>query len=300
MAKLPIGNKIWSDRINARWDAAAGGAIKGFIETGILLEQAHANLGDTEYDDMLEKRLRFGIRTAEKLRALAKHDEWLATHVSLLPPHWSTLYDVTRLPLEVRDNLIKDGTINPDMERKDVPKPRQETAGRTKPRPKVTDAEYHDVTASPDPKPEIGDATDSQPREEVPEASRGKTAPAAEEDPVEAGGAEWKPPHFDAAMKAMEQAERVALGFSPSDAAGKAAVPPRDGMDPASMFANGLTIAMAAHGVLSGHEFARCWPNDLPLLSDELSKFCDWLLVFEEEYRLRYGDGNDAALRAAE
>jgi hypothetical protein len=73
-----------------------------------------------------------------------------------------------------------------------------------------------------------------------------------------------------------------------------------DPNDPVSVFANALKMAMAAHGVLSGYEFARCWPNDLPLLSDELSKFCDWLLVFEEEFRVRYKAGNDAALQAAE
>jgi hypothetical protein len=84
--------------------------------------------------------------------------------------------------------------------------------------------------------------------------------------------------------------------------------PPRKGMvaywvdpdDPVSAFAHGLKMAMTAHGVLSGYEFARCWPNDLPLLSDELSRFCDWLLVFEEEFRGQYKVGNDAALQAAE
>jgi hypothetical protein len=58
--------------------------------------------------------------------------------------------------------------------------------------------------------------------------------------------------------------------------------------DPVSWFANGLTMAIQAHRVLSPKEFARCWPVIMPLHPDELSKFCDRLLVFEDEYREQY------------
>jgi hypothetical protein len=70
--------------------------------------------------------------------------------------------------------------------------------------------------------------------------------------------------------------------------------------DPVSVFANGLAMAMKANRVLNPETFVRCWPQDLPMLSDELNKFCDWLLDFEAAFRAQYKHGNDAALRAAE
>jgi hypothetical protein len=47
-------------------------------------------------------------------------------------------------------------------------------------------------------------------------------------------------------------------------------------------------MAIQADRVLATKEFARCWPVVMPLHPDELSKFCDWLLVFEDEYRAQH------------
>jgi hypothetical protein len=79
---------------------------------------------------------------------------------------------------------------------------------------------------------------------------------------------------------------------------------PTDGMvpywvdlnDPVSFFANGLAMAMKASRVLQPETFARYWPKNMPLRSEELNEFCNWL----SEFRARYKRGNDAALRAAE
>jgi hypothetical protein len=79
-----------------------------------------------------------------------------------------------------------------------------------------------------------------------------------------------------------------------------APTPPREGMvsywvdpaDPVSVFANGLTMAMWVSQVLPPDEFARRWPENIPLPPEELNKFCDLLMDFESEFR--------AALRAAE
>jgi len=43
-----------------------------------------------------------------------------ATHVSLLPPHWGTLYELTKLPDDVFAAKLADGSIYPEMQRKDV------------------------------------------------------------------------------------------------------------------------------------------------------------------------------------
>jgi hypothetical protein len=244
-SNISVGNQGWIDRINAAWHKAA----TAYIDIGNLLIDAKKTVSHGDWADLLGK-LDFDKRTAQKLMEIAR-DERLSnpSHATLLPKHWTTLYELSKLPDAEFERALNEGAITKNTQRAEVKRLRGQT-------PKVTDAEYHDVTDSD------RHLADSQPREAVPDAPRGNTAPAAEEDPVEAGGAEWKPPHFT---------------------------------DPVSAFANGLTMAMAAHGALAADEFARCWPNDMPLHPDELSKFVDWLLIFEDEHRARY-----AALRAAE
>jgi hypothetical protein len=41
-------------------------------------------------------------------------------HVSALPPHWGTLYELNKVPVALLEQHIKDGTIHPGMERKDA------------------------------------------------------------------------------------------------------------------------------------------------------------------------------------
>ena len=68
---------------------------------------------------MVENDLPFGARSARMLMAIAR-DERIRKHVSVLPPHWGTLAELTKLPPEVFAAKIADGTINPEMQRKDV------------------------------------------------------------------------------------------------------------------------------------------------------------------------------------
>jgi hypothetical protein len=41
-------------------------------------------------------------------------------HVNALPPSMCTLYELTKLPEEILRQKLKDGSINPKLERKDV------------------------------------------------------------------------------------------------------------------------------------------------------------------------------------
>jgi hypothetical protein len=43
-----------------------------------------------------------------------------ATHVSHLPPSWGTLHELTKVEPAVLKAAIKDGRVNPKMERKEV------------------------------------------------------------------------------------------------------------------------------------------------------------------------------------
>jgi len=60
-------------------------------------------------------------RTARRLMAVAQHPVIAkGTHASLLPPSWTTLYELTRLPEETLEAKIAEGVIHAGIERKDA------------------------------------------------------------------------------------------------------------------------------------------------------------------------------------
>jgi hypothetical protein len=132
MAKgLSVGTKIWADQINGAWQSS----IDGIFETGRLLIRAkEAITHPPDFEKMIDGQLRFSGSTARRLMGIAK-DERLCAHVHEVPPHWGTLYELTKLDDEAFDEALKEGLINPDMERKDVPKrPKNEqVVDRSKP-----------------------------------------------------------------------------------------------------------------------------------------------------------------------
>lgn len=105
----------YAERINAAWRQS----VQGVIEAGRLLAQAKAELSADFYKQMIEQHLPFVRRTADRLIAISQ-DERIATHASLMPPSWTTMYELTRLDDEAFTARIDDGTINAEMERKDV------------------------------------------------------------------------------------------------------------------------------------------------------------------------------------
>ena len=63
----------------------------------------------------------FGQRTAEMLMEIADHPILSnPKFVSHLPPSWGTLHEMTHIPEEELEKLIENGTINPDIRRRDV------------------------------------------------------------------------------------------------------------------------------------------------------------------------------------
>lgn len=105
----------YAERINAAWRQS----VEGVIEVGRLLAQAKADLAAKSYAGMIEADLPFTARTAQRLIAIAQ-DERLTTHVSHLPNHWGTLYELTRLDDDTFKARLNDGTICADMERRDI------------------------------------------------------------------------------------------------------------------------------------------------------------------------------------
>jgi hypothetical protein len=156
----------------------------------------------------------------------------------------------------------------------------------------------HDVTyperaavADPKPKPPeahwnaddgAGSFSETNARQSAPAAAQpGPARLETPEDPVEAGGAEWKPPHL---------------------------APPHDGMvaywvdpnNPLTLFMAIVAIGIRVSKELAPEDAVKLWPQDIPLASGDFEEFVDWLGETAERWRKRHGNGNAAALEAAE
>lgn len=107
----------WAARITACWRQS----FEGIIEAGRLLTAAKDALAHGAFLKMIENDLPFTARTAQRLIAIAADEKLTkATHVSHLPPHWGTLYELTKLADKDFEAKIADGTITADMERSEI------------------------------------------------------------------------------------------------------------------------------------------------------------------------------------
>lgn len=107
----------WAAAISAQWSAS----IAAILDSGRLIAAAKEALPHGEFQAMIETDLPFGARTAQMLMKVAA-DERLtdANHGSHLPPHWRTLYELTRVDDDTFAAAMATGGIRPDMERKDA------------------------------------------------------------------------------------------------------------------------------------------------------------------------------------
>ena len=91
-------NRTWAERITEAWQST----LHGILETGRLLiaaKEGPDRLPHGEFEQMVATDLPFGASTAQRLMAVARdHRLSKAAHVQLLPPHWGTLYEITKLP----------------------------------------------------------------------------------------------------------------------------------------------------------------------------------------------------------
>jgi len=106
----------WSKLITGAWRRG----FDAVIETGRLLTESKAELEHGEWLKMAET-LPFKRNTAERLMAIAA-DERITNraHAPLLPPAWTTLYELTKLDDQQFEAKIADGSIRPDMERQEI------------------------------------------------------------------------------------------------------------------------------------------------------------------------------------
>lgn len=107
----------WITRISGVWQQSA----EAIIETGRLLAEAKATLPHGQFLPMIETDLPFGPRTAQMLMAIAADSRLtMRSRVSLLPPAWGTLYELTKWSDEQFERGVAQKVIRPDMERSEA------------------------------------------------------------------------------------------------------------------------------------------------------------------------------------
>ena len=97
--------------------------LEAIFKIGRDLIEAREHLPHGQFIEMVEGDLPFARRSAQMLMAIVR-DRRLAKakSISLLPPHWGTLYKITRLSDETFERLIDDGTIRRDVSYADINK----------------------------------------------------------------------------------------------------------------------------------------------------------------------------------
>jgi hypothetical protein len=113
----PDSRSAWAERISAAWQKSTAASI----ETGRLLIEAKRALDQhSEWLPMIERDLPFKPSTAQRLMKMADERLTNAAHVQLLPPHWGTLYELTKLSNDQFAAKLASGQIHPELERRDV------------------------------------------------------------------------------------------------------------------------------------------------------------------------------------
>ena len=115
MNNIPVPASEWAARICATWRDS----VHAILQVGKLLGEAKDALGLKPWEKMCEDDLPFSANTAYRLIAIAS-DPKLFAHVQILPPNWGTMYELTKLTDDQFADMASDGTINPEMERRDV------------------------------------------------------------------------------------------------------------------------------------------------------------------------------------
>jgi len=123
MANLPIPSpnispkvKDYVKRITNAWQKA----VDGILAVATLLKEAEDTLNPVEQMD-LNGELPFSLSTKDKLLSIAGDNRLNnPTYRKYLPPHWTTLYEMTQLDDQTFQAGISDGLITPAVERRTI------------------------------------------------------------------------------------------------------------------------------------------------------------------------------------
>lgn len=96
-------------------------SMEDMLETGRRIVEARNALEHGEFQDMVDKKLPFGIRTAQRLARIAECPHLAnATAPSHLPHSWSVLYELIELPSDEFSYLVDSGLVNKNTTLKEM------------------------------------------------------------------------------------------------------------------------------------------------------------------------------------
>jgi hypothetical protein len=118
MAKQPVRNNTldYAEKIQGAWQQAS----RSILEVAELLCDAEDNLLEYEWEDLVEE-LPFSGTTTEKLIAIGRSSQLVDTdNQKYLPPHWTSLYELSLLSEEAFKNGVDEGLIYSGAIREDI------------------------------------------------------------------------------------------------------------------------------------------------------------------------------------
>lgn len=109
------GAEKWAAQICSKLSKS----VEAILEIGRVLINAKKQLAHGEWQRLFDERMvPFSQSAAERLMKIAVHPLLSnATHASILPPSWYTLYELTKLPEAQLAQAIDEGRVTPDMPR---------------------------------------------------------------------------------------------------------------------------------------------------------------------------------------
>ncbi len=110
---VPRSPQAWVEEINQAFGYSVGWVVK----TGQLLAEAKKELRHGGWSCLFAPgKLKFGLRTAEMLIAVARHPSLRnPKNFSNLPSGWSILHVLSLLPVEIVEQAIADGRVHSEM-----------------------------------------------------------------------------------------------------------------------------------------------------------------------------------------
>jgi hypothetical protein len=144
----PMSTQLMKADLPQQWANTINGHLKTSVESilamGRDLIAAKKQVGHGPWltmfpgrPDSVAKPLGFHESTARRLMIIVAHKELTnRAHVHVLPPSWGTLYELTKVPEPTLRKALTNGSIRPDMERREVASLRGR-ASQGKPRPGV-------------------------------------------------------------------------------------------------------------------------------------------------------------------
>jgi hypothetical protein len=124
LSNVPLSDAAnkWALKITAAWQSL----VNAPFEVGRMLNESKDDpaVKHGQWLKMFKENggtIPVAIRKAQKFMAIAKHPILSkASNLTLLPSAWNTLYALTELPDELLEEMISDGTLNPDIELSEV------------------------------------------------------------------------------------------------------------------------------------------------------------------------------------